>query len=220
MNNLFLFLSTICFFSDFPKEATGALDYLKAHQEIHKELSQYLSVEEKDIALAIVAPEVGMYSLVEDVIEYKTMCMFYILYGSADFSIGCFQMKPSFVETIEQRIKTNKKLRKKFQKLIIKSDNEKECRKIRMDRLVQPIWQTRYLAAFIKMSKQNTTTINFCSIDEKIKYWATLYNSGLDLSEVQVDKMQQRYLFPRFYGGHNYGEAALDFYRHMKRISH
>ena len=208
-----------CFFEDFPKEANGAIDYFRTHREIQKELRHYLSDEEKDIALAIVAPEVSMYSLVEDFVEYKTMCMFYILYGSADFSIGCFQMKPSFAEVIEQRITIWKEL-KKFSKLLIKSDNEREERKIRLDRLMQPIWQARYLAAFVAISKQETDEIKLETLDEKIEYWATLYNSGLDLTEAQVRKMQNRHHFPRFYGGHNYGEAALDFYYHIKGIQH
>lgn len=219
MKMLIISILSTCFFLDFPKEANGALEYFETHREIQKELKHYLSNEENNIALAIVAPEVSMYSLVEEFVEYKTMCMFYILYGSADFSIGCFQMKPSFAEVIEQRITIRKEL-KKFSKLLIKSDNEREERKIRLDRLMQPIWQARYLAAFVAISKQETDNIGIETLSEKIKYWATLYNSGLDLTEAQVRNMQNRHLFPRFYGGHNYGEAALDFYYHIKGKQH
>ena len=222
MHSLFLtiFAAINCFFADFPQESADALTFLKEHHEIQKELKHYLSEEEKDIAMAIVAPEVGMFSSLGNEVEYRTMCMFYILHGSMDFSIGCFQMKPSFAETIEQRIAENKELKKKFAKLLVKGHTERECRKVRMDRLMHPIWQTRYLAAFIAICKQETSDIPLPTIDDRIKYWATLYNSGLDLSEAQVFKMQGRYLFPRFYGGHNYGEAALDFYMHIKGIEH
>lgn len=209
-----------CFFADFPQESESALTFFREHDEIRKELSHYLPDEEKDIAMAVVAPEVGMFSSLRNEVEYRTMCIFYILYGSADFSIGCFQMKPTFAETVEKEIAKRKEWKKKFPMLPIKGKTERERRKTRMDRLMQTTWQARYLAAFITIAKHNTSGISLSSVDDRVKYWATLYNSGLDLSEAQVYKMQRRRFFPRFRGRHNYGEAALDFYMHMKGIAH
>jgi len=208
-------LSANCFFNEFHEEALAALNFFETHKEIQRELLYNLSNEEKDIAKAIVAPEVGFYSYIEDYVEYKTMCLLYIQYGTADFSIGSFQMKPSFAETIENEICKNRMLKKKYAKLIIKNKDSKKCRKIRIDRLTKIMWQTKYLSAFIDISRIKTFNIKFNDVEDKIKYWAILYNSGLDLSESRVYKMQERKLFPRFYGGYNYADVVLEFYHHM-----
>lgn len=217
---LSVFLTANCFFTEFKEECVGALDFFKVHKEIRSELKRTLHKDELDIAMAIVAPEVGMYSMVEDIVEYKTMCLLYIQFGIGDFSIGCFQMKPSFAEALETKLKNNHKLRKKHSNLIITCKNEKETRKTRIDRLITSQWQAKYLAAFIDIVKMQTHNLDLQSLKKKVMYWATLYNSGLNLSESEVEKLQSMHLFPRSIGEYNYGEVAWDFYMHMNNIEH
>lgn len=217
---LSLFLIVNCFFSEFREESFGTLAYFNQHKEIHSELKHKLNKEEQSIAICIVAPEVAMYSISEDFVEYNAMRLLYVQFGASDFSIGCFQMKPSFAETIEKEVRLSKTLMKNHSKLLINNKNKKDCRKKRIDRLLSTRWQSRYLAAFIDIVKMKTINILFNSQEEKIKYWAILYNSGINLSSSEVDKLQSSKLFPRFLGGYNYSEVAFDFYMHMNGIGH
>src|SRR5664280_591993 len=54
--------------------------------------------------LAIIFPELIRYSSIRDIIETAALKSLYIQYGknNEDFSIGQFQMKPSFAEDIEK----------------------------------------------------------------------------------------------------------------------
>ena len=69
-------------------------------------------------AIAIVFPELVRYSALRDKIEISILKTLYINLGEeyADFSVGPFQMKPSFAESVTESISlTNeRKLRKQF----------------------------------------------------------------------------------------------------------
>ena len=213
-------ISASCFFLEYRAESSNTIDYFKQHTEIQSELRRHLNEEDSEIAQVIVMPEFSVFSKTCDALEYRTMCLFYILYGTTDFSIGHYQMKPSFIETLETYISKDKNLKKKYHKLIIKEKNIKKCRKMRMDRMLSLHWQTIYLAAFIDICKNKTSNISLNSVKEKIRYWATLYNSGLELSEAQVYAKQKQKFFPRFYKEYNYSDVAWDFYLHLKQIKH
>ena len=55
------------------------------------------------MALAVVFPEIVRYSDLEDLIQIRALKVLYVQYGRkyADFSVGHFQMKPSFIEQLE-----------------------------------------------------------------------------------------------------------------------
>lgn len=215
-----LILMVNCFFTDYKDKAENAINFFRIEHDVEIELRRYLSAEDTDLAKAIVMPEIGMFTFVEGVIEYKAICFFYVKYGNVDYSIGCFQMKPSFAEIIENEIINDHSLFKKYKMLIVREENERKRRRERVDRLVNPIWQSRYLAAFIDILKHRTEKIKFNTIRDKLRYWATLYNSGLDLSETQVLKRQKKKTFPYYTGPYNYSDVAWDFYLHLKGIKH
>ena len=64
---------------------------------------------ENDFVTAIVYPELLRYNYIQDFIETSGLELIYMRYGAktADFSIGHFQMKPSFAEHIEKYIEKN-----------------------------------------------------------------------------------------------------------------
>ena len=80
------------------------------------------------MAIAVVFPEIVRYSAIRDKIEITLLKALYINLGEdyADFSIGQFQMKPSFAEALHKKAPMLKgRLRKLFQEKS-KSDNIKK----------------------------------------------------------------------------------------------
>ena len=86
-------------------------------------------------ALAIGAPELMRYSMVSDFIETEILELSYVDHGLdyADFSIGKFQMKPSFVERLEAEICNRPLLHIKYQGLVNYPDTN--VRSMRAERL-------------------------------------------------------------------------------------
>lgn len=208
------------FFSDYHREAQCAINLFNQHSEIRTELCHYLTAEESRMAQAIVMPEVAMYTKLGGQMEYRTLCLMYILHSKAEFSIGLFQMKPSFVEQLEQQLAADKNLKRKYAKLFIHKRNARECRKIRMDRMMQLKWQTRYLAAFVDICKQKTANIHFTSTQELLRHWATLYNAGLHRSAADVNRLQRLKQFPHFRNKYNYADVAWEFYQQLKNTTY
>ena len=205
----------VSFLSAYPVESHRAINLIEDCESIHNILVTNLGEEYAVMAEAIVAPEIAMYTPIPDIAEYRSLCLLYVLYGQANFSIGLFQMKPSFARQVEATVREDSSLMKKYEALIIHGSTEREVRKIRIDRLMQLDWQTLYLAAFIDIVVMKTQDFPFISPNEKVRYWATLYNAGIDLSPEQVTHMQATKTFPHFQQTFNYGQAAVDFFENL-----
>lgn len=207
-----ILFSISSFFSTYNIETMNAINYFNKHAVVNKTLERYLTTENVIRAKSIVAPEVAMYSMVEDVIEYRTLFLFYIQFGSADFSIGKFQMKPSFAEEIEKIV--IKKFGAKYRILKIRSKNNKEIRKIRLDRLMNVNWQCIYLSAFIDIASEISKKRHI-NKDYEVRYWATLYNSGINSSHSYIIKSMKKKQFPMS-RQFNYAEVVQEFYDYFK----
>ena len=177
-----------CYFSIFQEESLEAMDYVASHQDEINTSLENLKPDERNIALAIVAPELSQYSTICDFMELNTLYALYVSTGSGNFSVGPFQMKPSFAEILE--IKSLKRL----------STLEGEL---------------EYLVLFIEAVRRQTADITFTNDIEKLRYWATLYNSGLSLTPENVKEAQTKKLFPRFRKSFNYADVAVEFYSHI-----
>ena len=173
--------------------------------------------EEKAIAMAIVAPEVSQFSTIFDALEMQTLFIFYLNSGKSDFSVGLFQMKPSFIENLERFISKNKSLKKKYHYLLPKG-SERDKRRFRLKQLSTLEGQLEYLSLFLDICKTKTSEINFKDDKDRLRYWATLYNSGLNLTHDQVIGMQGKTLFPHFSSKFNYADVALEFYPGIKDL--
>ena len=130
--------------------------------------------------------------------------------------MGYFQMKPSFVEALELEIRKDKGLYKKYGN-IIPTGNEKEVRTARLKRLSELEWQLRYLQVFIEIAKRKTEKIKWGGQEEKLRYWATLYNSGFNIDSQQVKAIQKRKGFPHGVRKFNYSEVAVEFYKILSK---
>ena len=204
-------------------------DYKNALTFVTKNKTKFVEVFENDSALirtsiSIVFPELIRYSMVRDFFETAVLETFYVQYGSdaADFSIGSFQMKPSFIEVIEQYAFDNNS--STYQKISFASNfSEKEKRQERLNRLQEIKWQILYLKIFIELYSEKEAMNQFPNSNDKIIYLATAYNRGLNTSIAQLDLNKILFkdkFFP--YGlnypgkQYSYAAIALDFYQNYK----
>jgi len=134
-------------------------DYKKAKQRIASLETQFSICfpNQKKMAQAVVFPELIRYHLLRDLFETESLKLIYVEEGSQiiDFSIGLFQMKPSFVENIENYLQKYPCLTEStnnFSKINdFKTSEIKKIRTQRIERLQQTDWQILYLSAFMSI---------------------------------------------------------------------
>ena len=87
----------------FEKEWKEAEKYITGQKEIWMVIFSEFGLRAK-LAEAVVFPELIRYSALQDFIETTAVKVLYLQGGTrgADFSIGRFQMKPSFAEALER----------------------------------------------------------------------------------------------------------------------
>jgi hypothetical protein len=144
---------------------------------------------------SIVFPEVMRYNSLKDGVEAESLRTLYVQFGKeyANFSIGLFQMKPTFAEEVE--IKSKKilpdSIYKELQLGYTKKD-EGEIRKERVERLQDEDWQLVYLTAFIAVCNTTYQHKKISSATEKMQWYATVYNAGFDKTDAYIsNKIKQ-----------------------------
>ena len=212
------------FFESYPNDVRQAIEFLSHHRELKEELGQHLTEEETLMAMAIVAPELSQFSKYEDKVQTRIMARMYVQQGRGNFSIGYFQMKPSFAEQIERVVAVDERLKKEYKELITKEkrrgkedERKREERYDRLERLASLGWQTKYLSAFVAIVREWTKDIEFETDEEKVRYWATLYNAGIYRKPADIEKLQKVKQFPHWGRGYNYAAVAVEFYNHFKK---
>jgi hypothetical protein len=179
--------------------------------KIQKEANLY-NVDPK-LVIAVVGPEMFRYSSFKDFIETTVLETLYVNYGSStsDFSIGHFQMKPSFIEQLES---LNPIL------MGYRSSDPVQIRRERIKRLKSDKWQIRYAIAYCKTMEDHKGIKSITNQSERIKYIATAYNLGLSATTETIETWTKKKTFP--YGekfGENqccYGDISALIYRHIK----
>jgi len=208
----------------FTFDYTWALEFVKNNKVEIEEVSHK---HENDAALltAIVFPELLRYSLMRDYFETGVLEVIYTKYGSkyADFSIGFFQMKPSFVEALEKAIARDLNLRIEYAPLLLfKSKHEKRIRKERIARLRKLTWQLHYLNAFYEVV-YSAAAESFENNGNWLRYLATAYNRGFEQPKTEIERW---YHIPNFpYGNKQvyrqqyvYAEVVLDYYQRYSQL--
>lgn len=202
----------------FGKNYNKAVSSIQKDQPAISSTCKKLNVPE-DIVESIVFPEYLRSNIVSGLLEEKSLETIYVQEGSnsVDFSIGKFQIKPSFAEKIEALIDKNEfELKSKYSFLLIDKKSATETRTIRVQRLKNQDWQTRYTCAFVeyglkKLEIQNETR------SQQIKYLATMYNCGLEKTKNEIENMFGCQCFP--YGESyeidqvNYWEVSQHYYQ-------
>ncbi|MDI5950216.1 hypothetical protein QLS91_16570 [Flavobacterium sp. LB2P84] len=175
-------------------EIESAVSLLVSQKQI---INLELNKNERAVIIAIAFPEVLRYNSFSDLIETSSNRILYINGGkiASDFSIGYFQMKPSFVEDLEKFVANSENL-EKYNSIVIQYKDEKKTRKERINRLENLQWQLRYLKVFWQVLDDKYKNIVFKNRDEKIRFYATAYNYGFLQSEKAIIKYQTIKVFP------------------------
>jgi len=167
------------------------------------------------LAVSIVFPELVRYSSLRDKMEITLLKTLYVNLGEdyANFSIGLFQMKPSFAEIIREKSPEIKKQISGI-KLNSKTDFEdiKDFRKSIIKDLEDPATQIKYLILFIRLCEKNFH-LDLNEDHSNVKFLATVYNYGIDKDSTEIEKMIDKKFFnTKLFKTENYSYADVSMY--------
>lgn len=140
------------------------------------------------VAEAVVWPEMERYRRLQDLMETSANYGAYVATGAGpDFSIGIFQMKPSFVEELEKAWMRSGLARR--YELWFDTANTATARRVRISRLQKEEWQVIYVGVFLRLlyasygsfDRQGERTqdgLETLSLREQVRLAATAYNRG------------------------------------------
>ena len=204
-----LCLSQELFFDTYP----ASKEIVAAVYEDMDEL-QKLPDQKGKIIFSIVAPEVAMYSTFIDELETVSAEVFYTSFGKeyGNFSVGQFQMKPSFAEDIERAYKQECEACEHLETLEYDEADESEIRNARLDRLKMDSWQQVYLLSFYEIMEARHGD-KVMTTYERTRFYASAYNLGFNRSDADIEDWLTHISFP---GNMNeslvsYGDLAGDF---------
>ena len=191
---LLLFMGSAAAFSTnyqkvFGDDWDAAVRFVKEHHEEWRQEFDLFGVD-CHVAEAVVFPELIRYSKWQDEIERAAVNGLYVTKGreGADFSIGRFQMKPSFAEEVEQAW-NHSSLSKEYG-FVFNLQPNNEARRSRIRRLSTMQGQCRYLAIFIRLLQQRHPQLSQLPAKEQVRFLATAYNRSFTASYEQIRMMQ------------------------------
>jgi hypothetical protein len=168
-----------------------------------------------DIAIAVIFPELVRYSALRDKMEITLLKALYINLGEtyANFSIGQFQMKPSFAEIIRRDAHSALGHRSD---IIFMQPGEfphiADYRKSIVTDLEDPKSEFTYLVAFCKIAEKKFRT-NRIDEREKVRFLATAYNYGIDKSKEDIERMEdKKYFNTKLLKTQNYSYADVSLF--------
>ncbi len=201
----------------YPSQSRQAIETFESCKAELKKVLPGATDEELRIVFAIVAPEAGCYNSLTDYFETAAVKKGYPSSGSPDYSIGLFQMKPSFAESLENEVAKDSALKSKYGSRFAYGSNDTATkRRERVNRLANTNWQICYLALFVDVVKKRTSTWGLDDAESKVRYWSTLYNAGFYLSKPRVEQRQGVKQFPRGTKEFNYSAVAVELYKALK----
>ncbi|MEM1322710.1 MAG: hypothetical protein AAGG75_20765 [Bacteroidota bacterium] len=205
--HLYLLLGGLCLAAqtpdDYQTEIGAAKAYLLERQHTLDQVAAEFPENELQKVIATVFPELIRYELFRDFFETKALELAYTQGGStlADFSIGPFQMKPSFVETLEFHIQHRPRLHRRLHTLLIPSNQPlRQARQQRLTRLQSFEWQCRYAQAVHLVLRDCYPTLASGSDEDWLRFCATAYNYGFHRPIEDIQAWSTRQVFP--YGQH------------------
>lgn len=178
------------FGASFDNKATKARAKLAAMQSLFESCASICN-SDPVFMQSLVFPEVMRYNTLKDGIEAESLRTLYVQFGKeySNFSIGIFQMKPSFAEEVEEKAiamlpaPVNKELQLQYN-----SSDAEEIRSERVERLQDDQWQLVYLTAFICICNEIYKDHLFPGNLEKLQWYATVYNAGFNKTDAYISK--------------------------------
>ncbi|WP_299462476.1 hypothetical protein [uncultured Microscilla sp.] len=202
----------------FDKAYQQSLDYLWQHRAT---LKKHLPSDSAEAAfvLAMGFPELLRFEAMQNKMETLFLELLYVKNGAAyaNFSVGRFQMKPSFAETLEKYAKTYIP-KATPQVYLYQASSIKDVRRERVKRLNQLSWQLRYLYTLYQVLNYRYSQQKFPSNAHKLRFFAAAYNYGFLSKSKKIQQWTEVKAFPhgRNHIGkqHNYSIIALDFFKY------
>jgi hypothetical protein len=172
-------------------------------------------------AIAVVFPELVRYSALRDKMEITLLKTLYRNLGDdyADFSVGVFQMKPSFAE----RIRAEASRRRSGQLFEKKRSyaNDLAFRTAIVRELENPQSELKYIIAFLKICEKKFPA-EWTDEATKIKFLATAYNTGFWKSAEEIKEISDKKFFnAKLFKTENYSysEVSLYWYNYYNRTN-
>jgi hypothetical protein len=167
------------------------------------------------LAIAIVFPELVRYSALRDKMEITLLKTLYVNLGEdyANFSIGQFQMKPSFAELIREE---SQAVLGRRTGIIFRHkpdfDDIKDFRRSIVADLEDIKSEFNYLVTFIKLCEKKYK-MNRKDEVLRLKFLATAYNYGIAKSASQIESMTDKKFFnTRLFKTENYSYADVSLF--------
>jgi hypothetical protein len=216
-------LAFVCAFSAFSLDAAAyRRDFAANWKEAEtcaREIRPLLELALDDpflaaVGIAVVFPELSRYSYIRDAAETSLLELFYIMNGSGNFSIGKFQMKPSFAAMIERDADGECRLR--YPALFETGTTDRQTRILRIERLKTLERQAEYFAVFLRLMDKRFPGLRETP-HRMVRIFSSAYNAGYDKSPEQLAALSGIRSFP--YGSfgireqYSYCEIALDYYK-------
>ncbi len=182
----------------FDRDITIAIQLLKKEQNTIELVAQRFPCEKAEV-LSIVFPELIRYSRFKDFFETKVLEQLYVLKGNAwaDFSIGYFQMKPSFVEDLEYHVEHMPGLVSSFQEILDYTVTSEESKRLeRIKRLKSFQWQLKYAFCYYFIMQKCYDGLHFENEEAQLKFFATAYNFGFTKPIDEIEAWMYEKAFP------------------------
>lgn len=181
------------------------------------------------IAEAVVWPEMERYARLQDYMETAANYGSYVASGGgADFSIGRFQMKPSFVESLEKAWMRSGLARQYG--LWFDTADTPTARRVRISRMQKEEWQLRYLGVFLRLL-YHCYPLGTLPAEEQVRLAATAYNRGCiwtaagcgDPERIRAVADEKHFHYAIIPGRHTrrwcYADLAVRHYRKLLRAA-
>jgi len=153
-------------------------------------------------AWAIVFPELIRYSALAAAIESANLKVLYVQFGRGygNFSVGRFQMKPAFAETLEGDFLrlADARDRARIADTPLDRADTVGARRARAHRLTDVVGQAVYLAMFVKVLDKLYSGETWDGAEARLRFYATAYNAGYRLGAARLRKEMA---VPRFHTG-------------------
>lgn len=174
------------------------------------------------LAIAVIFPELVRYSALRDKMEITLLKALYINLGEdyADFSIGQFQMKPSFAEIVRKQAPLV--LGRRSGIVFMKPseyDDISNYRKSIVNDLEDPKTELNYLITFFRICEKNFKTNRKDEV-QRLKFLATAYNFGIDKSSSQIEAMiDRKYFNTKLFKTENYCYSDISLFWYKNNLS-
>jgi hypothetical protein len=167
------------------------------------------------LAIAVIFPELVRYSALRDKMEVTLLKALYINMGDnyANFSVGQFQMKPSFAMMVRDQSKSVLSRRSGISfKREAEYDDVFEYRKSIVADLEDTKTQFNYLVTFIKICDKNFRSNRMDEIP-RLKFIATAYNFGINKSSAEIESMiNSKFFNTKLFKTENYCYADISLF--------